>query len=179
MKRRTQAIFLLSLAAAAAAACGGVRAGDAKAPKTVQPSPATPSPSPGQDTGEDILEISLGVSAPFSNANVVIDGKGNLSYTASVYAPVEAGAKDEARNVTLTPEQLGKLKGLIVETKIFSLDSAKWQTQGQDCTSGGITIKTKEGQQSFGCVCGCPEEYDRIQAAVEELLGQPILQIGF
>lgn len=124
-----------------------------------------------------ILEVSFGISAPFSHSKVFIDAGGKLTYTAEVYPPAVSKPTHETKTVQLTGEQLEALHRLLAGSKLF--DMSDRHVPGQDCVSHGVSYKTDKGVKSFGCSCGCPDELNPIQEKIFELLGHPMVIMGF
>jgi len=138
-------------------------------------------PGPSADVRADKTEVpwlSLGVTAPFSHASITLDFQGNLDYRVMAHTPVEQEARNESKSVRISREQVEALKKLIDDCGIFS-QQGKWDIRGEDCISYGLEVKSSAGEKSFGCHCGCPDEFARIVTRLEELLGQPILIEGF
>jgi hypothetical protein len=160
--------------------CGGARTAPGEVQETTTPhKESKPSILPAFNEGDDILEVALSISAPFSDASISVDAHGYLSYYIDIYPPVDSGQKHEQNTVTLSGEQFEDLRSLIVETKIFSIDKAAWQIEGEDCSSYYLFVKTPEGDKTFSCVCKCPEEFMRIHARLQDLLGEDIVEYGF
>jgi hypothetical protein len=124
-----------------------------------------------------ILEVSFGISAPFSHSKVFIDSQGKLTYTAEVYPPAVSKPTHETKTVQLTKDQLDGLHKLLAGSKLFTMDDR--HVPGQDCISHGVSYKTEKGVKSFGCSCGCPDEMNTVEAKINELLGQPMVIMGF
>lgn len=125
----------------------------------------------------EILEVTFGISAPFSHSKVVIDAGGKLTYTAEVYPPAVAEPTHETRTVQLTKPQLDALHKLLAGSRLFEMGDR--HVPGQDCVSHGVSYKTGKGLKSFGCSCGCPDEMNTVEARINELLGQPMVIMGF
>jgi len=179
-KRQVSNLAWLLLIGAALPGCGGARTVQAKPKGTEAPTEGPGSCAlPDVHESDEILEVALAVSAPFSDASIAVDADGQLSYALDVHPPVESGQEQKQKSATLSCEQLKDLRSLIVETKIFSLDEAAWQIQGEDCPSSSLYVKTPEGEKTFSCVCRCPEELYSIRARLQELLGEEIVEYGF
>jgi hypothetical protein len=50
---------------------------------------------------------------------------------------------------------------------------------GQDCIGYGLSVKTDKGVKSFSCSCGRPDELKTVEAKIFELLGHPMVIMGF
>lgn len=50
---------------------------------------------------------------------------------------------------------------------------------GQDCIGHGLSVKTDKGVKSFSCSCGRPDELNTVEAKIFELLGHPMVIMGF
>jgi hypothetical protein len=171
----------LLLVGAALPGCGGARAVQAELHQKKIPPPEGPVSCSLKAFNEDddILEVALSVSTPFSDASISIDAHGYLNYYLDVHPQVESDKKHERKTIELDCEQYEDLKKLIVETGIFSIDKAAWQTAGEDCSSSYLLVRTPGGGKTFSCVCTCPEELRRIRARLEELLGKELVEVGF
>lgn len=163
------------------AGCGGSRAVQAELhPKKIRPPEGPVSCAlKAFNESDDILEVSLSVSAPFSDASISIGTHGYLNYYLDVHPAVESDKKHERKTIELDCEQYEDLKKLIVETDIFSIDKAAWQTEGEGCSSTYLLVETPGGDKTFSCACKCPEELRCIRARLEELLGKPLVEVGF
>lgn len=139
------------------------------APATTKKVEAPPPPA--------ILEVSFGISAPFSHSKVSIDAGGKLVYTAEVYPPAVAKPTYETKTVQLTKDQLDGLHKLLAGSKLFGMGNR--HVPGQDCIGQGVSYKTEKGVKSFGCSCGCPDEMNTVQEKINELLGHPMVIMGF
>jgi hypothetical protein len=124
-----------------------------------------------------ILEVTFGISAPFSHSKVLIDSQGKLTYNAEVYPPAVSKPTHETKTVQLTEKQLEALHKLLAGSNLFEMGDR--HVPGQDCVSHGVSYKTVQGVKSFGCSCGCPDEMNTVEAKINELLGQPMVIMGF
>ena len=139
------------------------------APATTKKTEVPPPPA--------ILEVTFGISAPFSHSKVIIDSQGKLTYTAEVYPPAVSKPTHETKTVQLTEKQLADLHELLAGSKLFSMGDR--HVPGQDCVSHGVSYKTENSVKSFGCSCGCPDEMNTVEAKLNELLGHPMVIMGF
>jgi hypothetical protein len=134
---------------------------------------------PVEESAAEIgLEVSYGVSAPFSQSSVSINSAGKLVYNSTVHPPAVTERKTETEKIALTDAQLEKLRVLVLGSKLFSL-GGNWNIQGQDCISYGVSVKTYKDQKTFSCQCGCPPELKPIREMIEKLLGHPMMIQGF
>lgn len=143
------------------------------APAATKKTEKPPPPAPAK-----VLEVRFGISAPFSNASLTINAEGKLVYTAEVYPPAVSKSTRESKTIQITNVQLEALHALLTGSNLFEL-GGNWNIPGQDCIGYGLSVKTSKGGKSFSCSCGCPDELNPIQDMLFELLGHPMVIMGF
>lgn len=136
-------------------------------------------PPPPTDSKIKIFEVRLDVGAPFSDATLVFDAEGNITYEAD--AP-KMGIEKKVGTAKITLKQFQELTELIKENDFFSFNERYEEEDLMDETTYTITVKySQEGESKthkVSCYGECPKEVVEIRNKLKELWGGEILEIG-
>jgi len=124
---------------------------------------------------QEINEIQLIITAPFSTAMITMDHLGNVKYEAN--SP-KTGLENQSETSKITPEQFNELVELINKNNFFSYENTYENDDLTDLSTVVVSVKKDNQIKSVSCYGECPGPIMEIIYKIRALWGKEILEIG-